>query len=457
MNDFNKACTCPSGDGSLRHPCPAHPALADVQPGGRVRLGDQAERARFEAYFNAFNLDKDADGSYLREMIQDKWEDWQVAWRAALSAQPSPGGQRDVVAATVWEALQEAGYLFSAGPFAEAHPDDQEKCRRIVAAIAASQPQITLLPDDRRIVEKVAAEIERGKLDHPGFYRNTQLAEALRRVLDAALAARQPVAGLSWADYWIERGQPDVAHDFDAFSRAEAWALQRFPYAGQPVGQPTDAEIDARLNTLYRDMVASGQHNGGMSGAAWDRAVYRMASNQSPGNSGELAVDIQPAGVCAACLDVGPAYERERDAGATHEQALNAVVADAIAARWLVGQEPVEYQIRQDLKHNGFNDDHWQTVSRQEYEENKRVMGGHGPRRLSGSTGRGDLRIDESGWMIELRELFDAPPAQALNLEQFRPLTRYVIEQAAGTRGDMHMLACQLKTLIDREADGYAH
>ncbi|MCO7494753.1 hypothetical protein [Stenotrophomonas maltophilia] len=38
----------------------------------------------------------------------------------------------------------------------------------------------------------------------------------------------QAVFGLSWADYWMERGQPDIAHDFDAFSRAEAWALQHF-------------------------------------------------------------------------------------------------------------------------------------------------------------------------------------------------------------------------------------
>lgn len=110
------------------------------------------------------------------------------------------------------------------------------------------------------------------------------------------LAARQPAAGLSWANYWMERGQPDVAHDFDAFSRAEDWALQRFPATRQPVGQLTDAEIDARLNTLYRVMVASGQHNGGMSGVAWDRAVYRMASSQLSGKSGDLAFDTQPVG-----------------------------------------------------------------------------------------------------------------------------------------------------------------
>lgn len=44
----------------------------------------------------------------------------------------------------------------------------------------------------------------------------------------------QAVFGLSWADYWMERGQPDIAHDFDAFSRAEAWALQHFHSALTP-------------------------------------------------------------------------------------------------------------------------------------------------------------------------------------------------------------------------------
>ena len=44
--------------------------------------------------------------------------------------------------------------------------------------------------------------------------------------------------------------------------------------------------------------------------------------------------------------------------------------------------------------------------------------------------------------------------AQAVDLEQFRPLASYVIEQAAGTRGDMHMLACQLLALFDSQAVG---
>ncbi|MCI1149025.1 hypothetical protein [Stenotrophomonas maltophilia] len=72
--------------------------LADAQPGGRVRLGDQAERARFEAWAHAQsyrggNIMADRDSVhpdvYADPIAQLTWKSWQ----AALSAQPSPGGQ----------------------------------------------------------------------------------------------------------------------------------------------------------------------------------------------------------------------------------------------------------------------------------------------------------------------------------------------------------------------------
>ncbi len=63
------------------NPPAARATLADAQPGGRVRLGDQAERARFEAWLDNHPLVACSAGMA-----------WQV-WQAALSAQPSPGGQ----------------------------------------------------------------------------------------------------------------------------------------------------------------------------------------------------------------------------------------------------------------------------------------------------------------------------------------------------------------------------
>ncbi|HEL5401698.1 TPA: hypothetical protein UOJ25_001812 [Stenotrophomonas maltophilia] len=288
MNDVNKACSCPSGGGSLRHPCPAHPPRADVQPGGRMRQGDQAERGPWRSMDTC-----PRDGTVVRL----RWGEDHVSpgwWSAPVApVQNDDGTWPTDTGGFPWAFID-----FNNGAAFVNHAVDTEYGPTHWA------PYVTL-----------SAQPSTGGQDAPFPWENfpaylidkcegdTISEEGLQHALAAMAederycrAARQPTDGLSWADYWIERGQSDVAHDFEAFSRAEAWALQRFPDAGQPVGQLTDAEIDARLNTLYRDMVASGQHNGGMSGVAWDRAVYRMASNQSSGNSGELTVDSQPVG-----------------------------------------------------------------------------------------------------------------------------------------------------------------
>lgn len=61
--------------------------LADVEPGGRVRLGDQAERARFEDWGRAEGLPlaRGKLGGYAFEITAKAWRAWQY-----LSAQPSP-------------------------------------------------------------------------------------------------------------------------------------------------------------------------------------------------------------------------------------------------------------------------------------------------------------------------------------------------------------------------------
>ncbi|MEV1302422.1 hypothetical protein ABZQ28_31805 [Pseudomonas aeruginosa] len=74
----SKICTCPSGDGSLRHPCPAHPAVE--QAGGD-------ERAAFEAWATHLPMDRQPLRPDLyMPPTQWAWEAWQ--FRAAL-AQPS--------------------------------------------------------------------------------------------------------------------------------------------------------------------------------------------------------------------------------------------------------------------------------------------------------------------------------------------------------------------------------
>lgn len=88
MNKANE-CTCPSGDGSLVHPCPAHPAVE--QAGGD-------ERAAFEAWMTwlmdhvygrlpDFTLDDGSGAHYVNADVSYAWTAWQA--RAAM-AQPYP-------------------------------------------------------------------------------------------------------------------------------------------------------------------------------------------------------------------------------------------------------------------------------------------------------------------------------------------------------------------------------
>ncbi len=78
MNKANE-CTCPSGDGSLRWPCPAHPAVEQA-------VGD--ERAAFELFVRKHcGMPEHIAVNWDAKFTNDAWEGWQA--RAAL-AQPSP-------------------------------------------------------------------------------------------------------------------------------------------------------------------------------------------------------------------------------------------------------------------------------------------------------------------------------------------------------------------------------
>ncbi|HGJ7701080.1 TPA: hypothetical protein ACJXXX_004520 [Pseudomonas aeruginosa] len=75
----SKICTCPSGNGSLRHPCPAHPASVE-QAGGD-------ERAAFELFVRKHcGMPEHIAVNWDAKFTNDAWEGWKA--RAAL-AQPS--------------------------------------------------------------------------------------------------------------------------------------------------------------------------------------------------------------------------------------------------------------------------------------------------------------------------------------------------------------------------------
>ncbi len=117
--------------------------LADAQPGGRVRLGDQAERARFEAWAEERELGTakcSADG--MKGDYADLNTDWcWAAWQAALSAQPSRGGQGDAITPAMVDAA--CGVLYA--NFSSSRKDYRDSCRAdasdaLKAALAARQP-----------------------------------------------------------------------------------------------------------------------------------------------------------------------------------------------------------------------------------------------------------------------------------------------------------------------------
>ncbi|MBG4412529.1 hypothetical protein GHV50_08140 [Pseudomonas aeruginosa] len=68
-------CTCPSGDGSLRHPCPAHPAVE--QAGGD-------EGAAFNAWLNEVTYEENTDRGVFKVQRHQTLsvEDERIAWRA---------------------------------------------------------------------------------------------------------------------------------------------------------------------------------------------------------------------------------------------------------------------------------------------------------------------------------------------------------------------------------------
>ncbi|EPB6943443.1 TPA: coiled-coil domain-containing protein [Pseudomonas aeruginosa] len=79
MNKAQNECTCPSGDGSLRWPCPAHPAVE--QAGGD-------ERAAFELFVRKHcGMPAHIAVNWDAKFTNDAWEGWKA--RAAL-AQPYP-------------------------------------------------------------------------------------------------------------------------------------------------------------------------------------------------------------------------------------------------------------------------------------------------------------------------------------------------------------------------------
>ncbi|ELH1549363.1 hypothetical protein RJW03_003626 [Pseudomonas aeruginosa] len=102
------SCTCPSGDGSLVHPCPAHPAVEQV--GGDERAAfEAAYQTEHAGFMGPLKLERREDGEYKSEHVGSAWRMWQA--RAAL-AQASPAQTQPSPAPTLRAAIDVANDRF---------------------------------------------------------------------------------------------------------------------------------------------------------------------------------------------------------------------------------------------------------------------------------------------------------------------------------------------------------
>ncbi|MFU2950019.1 hypothetical protein ACM7M3_29745 [Pseudomonas aeruginosa] len=182
-------CTCPSGDGSLRHPCPAHPAPVE-QAGGD-------ERAAFEAWWQSAEVLK-----CKRDVAMEAWQA-----RAAL-AQPSQAPTEGFTHfPELLESVQQMDAMLKANS-AQAEAERPEVVARVVHSNPVVLEQCAPLNanDEMMTFAQHAASVARWA---EMFNRVEQERDAaLARV--AELEKQEPVAHLRASD--LERlNQPGIA------------------------------------------------------------------------------------------------------------------------------------------------------------------------------------------------------------------------------------------------------
>ncbi|EAZ62394.1 hypothetical protein ACFZ9I_31270 [Pseudomonas aeruginosa] len=131
------SCTCPSGDGSLVHPCPAHPAVEQV--GGDERAAfEAAYQTEHAGFMGPLKLERREDGEYKSEHVGSAWRMWQA--RAAL-AQPSPAQTQPSPAPTLRAAIDVANDRFEV-PVAKwgTNPVGEEERPEVVAYFDRNYP-----------------------------------------------------------------------------------------------------------------------------------------------------------------------------------------------------------------------------------------------------------------------------------------------------------------------------
>lgn len=193
-------CTCPSGDGSLRHPCPAHPAVE--QAGGD-------ERAAFEAWMHTFDLSPQLDGEtfaderyleaacfgqfvYDDPLTQRCWAAWKARAALAIASSAQTEHERDTLGQALGECIEAAGITTPGTPLTGPQllmfaKDLKRDLKR--AALAQPSPASNLDPHAEAFNEAPAEALksEQAEAERPEVASLTaDLYEIAERILEIA-------------------------------------------------------------------------------------------------------------------------------------------------------------------------------------------------------------------------------------------------------------------------------
>ncbi len=227
MNKANE-CTCPSGDGSLVHPCPAHPAVE--QAGGD-------ERAAFEAWLAqamSHHFDPDLDlakyedsGEYRYNPAADYWKAWQA--RAAL-AQPSLDHAVQAHDIPMLIASEHANPDYAMG-----WNDCRAKIIGASSAVQAERPEVVAWQ------YRVTAGPQTGwSLWHPGKGEEFERSYTVERRPLMTVAQHERIVGALRADRdsWAEQAERRLA-DWDEMRKERDAALARVAELEAKLSDPT--------------------------------------------------------------------------------------------------------------------------------------------------------------------------------------------------------------------------
>ncbi|EPL8454522.1 LysM peptidoglycan-binding domain-containing protein [Pseudomonas aeruginosa] len=269
-----KICTCPSGDGSLRWPCPKHPAVE--QAGGD-------ERAAFNRWIaeqqlcqgsdiSLFTLERNGALVSLHDLLRDAYQAGQA--RAAL-AQPSPkcatcGGTGMVDDGEI--TCSEGGIPYENGPV-KCVKDCPDCKAQPTPALADEKPGDSILcygcfakgvgPDHFDEAGKcLAAQAEKAEVELPKLERPKHWGlhgANFRAGFKAAEAQHERIVGALRADRdsWAEQAEQRLA-DWDEMRKERDAALARVGHQERTIAGMN--EEHAKLAGLYE--AAQAQHSG---------------------------------------------------------------------------------------------------------------------------------------------------------------------------------------------------